>query len=80
MFQAVAADDDALVWTFGKPFADFRFAFAQVEQVDVLAMGHDGADPLLIEAQDIGYDGLLAGVEDAGVGALAHQDLDLVVG
>jgi hypothetical protein len=56
------------------------FALVQVEQVDVLAMGHDGADTLLVEAQHIGDDGLLAGVEDPAFGTLAHQHLDLVVG
>jgi hypothetical protein len=79
MLQAVTADDHALVGTLGEAVANLRFAFAQIEQADVLAMGHDRADVLLVEAQHVGDDRLLACVKDACSGALIHQDLDLVV-
>ena len=39
-----------------------------------------GADPLLVQTQHIGDDGLFALVKDAGFCTLFHQDLDLIVG
>jgi hypothetical protein len=58
----------------------FLLRFVQVDEVDVAAVGHDRGDALLVQAQHVGDDLLLALVEHAGLGALLHQHVDLVVG
>jgi hypothetical protein len=79
VIEAVAADEHAFEGAGGEAVADFRFAVVQIDQIEILAVGHDLADTLLVEAQDIGDDLLFADVEDARPGTLTHQDLDFVV-
>jgi hypothetical protein len=42
-------------------------------------VGHDGTDTLLVKAQHVGNDRLLARMKDTGFGTLAHQDFDFVI-
>ena len=80
VFEATAAHHHAGVRAFSNLCANRGVVLFQVDRVDVHARGHDGADPLLVQAQHIGDDGLFALVKDAGLCTLFHQDLDLVVG
>ena len=80
MLETVPADDDARVGAFGETARISFFRVVKIEHVDVVAVRHDRADALLVETQHVGNDGLLALVEHAGLGALLHQHVDLVVG
>ena len=80
MLKAIPADHDPRKPGFDDSLASGFVAFFEVDHKHLAARRHDGGDFLLIQAQHVGDDFLLALVEDAGLGALFHQHLDLVIG
>ena len=80
MVEPVAANDEAGKFGFDDALASQFIAFVEVDDEHFPARRHDRRDFLLVQAQDVGDDFLLAFVEDAGFGTLLHQHLDFIVG
>ena len=80
MLESTPAHNDPGMLTFSDLGAYRRVAVLQIDGIDIHPRRHDCADSLIVKAQHVRDDRLLALMKDAGLGALSHQDLDLVVG
>jgi len=79
LVESAAADGDERMGYLGKIAMHLLQGISEIDVMNLVTGRHDRTDRLLVQTQHVGHDCPLTGVEDALLGPLGHQDIDLLV-